>query len=1227
MQAPQTPRQTPLPPRLIEPRGKAEAIDLTGDDIEDGANGSSSTEEFWGEPKILWTEAAAMRAEPPLSIPKKRKSNEISRGQSPEKNEERRPEKIRASQESEDSGEFMDIDAIDTSCPVTPHLGQVRSSAAKHNLLPSALDNRFEDCTVTETISRTETLVRKSVSRIPSEGESQSGMKPRDFQPSALPTKHVHPESATPGPQKNARGSVTVEQTNRIIKQESPQKSSKRYQLLVVQDSEEDEDVSDIENKLESPPPKVKQSATAPSTPSKAKLLDLPIYQPPPQKKHRPQDPSSRSASPLRPISHNTKLRKEKLPSPTCRDSLPNPSLAPNYSPQHFSQHLSSFDIEPSNQRILDFYLARPESLVPYRERIQAAKGRNGAECYEYVERNETAPKHLIAERESLVLMMNSYDALDQQLRQYLATVAKKNELHSRLGHIAEEEVGMDCLVLHEHIRMITKIKVEILRLLQESGAISDGFGSGNDVSPQYYALNTGYSGSAQVILQTQIAASREVPLQPSSKLPPCEPSFLTGPSTIAERIPDSPQCSRPMFPLVHQRPSAEASRVQESRPGMSFDHTRLDKKLDPWKQLALNDFDNGAFDDEIFNDTFNESAASKDLAVAEEDDFGGCDDADMLDFAQEVEHLGRSGPAASVLPTLSLTQPGRTSTCSNTSSAAKSMYSNTLSMHSDMMKHPWSADVKKALKDRFGLRGFRQNQLEAMNETLAGRDAFILMPTGGGKSLCYQLPAVVQSGKTKGVTVVISPLLSLMNDQVDHLKKRRIQAVLLNGEIDRNRRNLVLNTLKDSHPEQVIQLLYVTPEMIAKSNALLDTLDSLHSRRKLARIVVDEAHCVSQWGHDFRPDYKALGAIRPRFPGVPLIALTATATQIVKTDIKSGLGMGKCKQLSQSFNRPNLYYEVRSKRGRSKKAVFDDMVNLIQSTYDGQTGIIYTLSRDKTEDVANQLRERKIRASHFHAAMRPEEKISVQQAWQAGKCQVVVATIAFGMGIDKPDVRFVVHMDLPKSLEGYYQETGRAGRDGKRSGCYLYFGYQDLSVLKRFINDSEGTVEVKQRQRSMLFRMVNFCTNEGECRRVQLLSYFGESFKRADCSYTCDTCNSDATFETRDVTSMAKAAVTITKTIAQSKATMIQCVDILHGSKCAKYPDAQEIEGFGAAKDLPRGEVEHLFHGLLVDDVLDEYHVVNGAGFATQYIQVNKTSLQVGHADVSSLVRNTENT
>jgi bloom syndrome protein len=594
-------------------------------------------------------------------------------------------------------------------------------------------------------------------------------------------------------------------------------------------------------------------------------------------------------------------------------------------------------------------------------------------------------------------------------------------------------------------------------------------------------------------------------------------------------------------------------------------------------------------------------------------DDYGGFDDDDdMLGIAEEVEQHHTLGGASSGLPrmpsfeTTSATAelPKRTRT-----SGDNNMYSH-VDPKADLYKHAWSKDVRKALKDRFKLNGFRHHQLEAINATLGGKDAFVLMPTGGGKSLCYQLPAVVQSGKTKGVTIVISPLLSLMTDQVAHLRDLHIQAATLNSELPLEERREIMSYLGESHPEQFIQLLYITPEMINKSQNILNALSGLHRKKRLARIVIDEAHCVSQWGHDFRPDYVALGEVRARFPGVPFMALTATATENVKIDVMHNLGMENATTFSQSFNRPNLHYEVRSKIGKSKvKDFLDDVAALITSKYPNQTGIIYTLSRKSCEQLAEKLvNEYKIKAHWYHAQMSPEEKKEVQLNWQKGRIKVVVATIAFGMGIDKADVRFVIHHTIPKSLEGYYQETGRAGRDGKTSGCYLYYGYQDTKVLKDFIYLSEGSDEQKERQRQMLSSMVHYCENRSDCRRVQVLAYFGEVFSKEECALTCDNCNSGFKFEPVDFTPQARAAMSVVKQIQGQHVTILHCVDILRGAPSVrkKNIDHESLQEFGFAKDMPRGDVERLFYRLLMENALAEHSIMNRSGFASQYLNVS---------------------
>lgn len=515
-----------------------------------------------------------------------------------------------------------------------------------------------------------------------------------------------------------------------------------------------------------------------------------------------------------------------------------------------------------------------------------------------------------------------------------------------------------------------------------------------------------------------------------------------------------------------------------------------------------------------------------------------------------------------------------------------------------ELLKFPWSGDLLRAFKDRFRLEGFRRNQLEAINATLDGKDAFVLMPTGGGKSLCYQLPAVINSGKTRGVTIVVTPLLSLMQDQVDHLTARGIVAKAFSGDTDRREKDDILQSFKLRNPEHHVQLLYVTPEMLSKSEAFNSGLMTLWRNKKLARLVIDEAHCVSQWGHDFRPDYKMLGEVRRKYPGVPVMALTATATNNVIVDIKHNLDMEGCTVFSQSFNRPNLYYEIRPK----EKQPVERIADIINERFPGKTGIVYTLSRKQTENIAKKLTERGIRAEHYHAALQTEEKTQVQRDWQSGRVKVVVATIAFGMGIDKPDVRFVIHHYLPKSLEGYYQETGRAGRDGLPSDCILFFGHGDIHSLRKMIDDGDGNRQQKERQKEMLNRVVMFCENSRDCRRSQLLHYFGESFSRDKCEKTCDNCRIGGTFEVADRTKYAKAA--LEAVMYHTRLTLNQCTDVLRGTK---KPDGDEDgQSFhGIARHLKKPEVSSVIVRLAAEGALDEENRVGGGGIAIQYFIV----------------------
>ncbi|KAL6234715.1 hypothetical protein BDW75DRAFT_240831 [Aspergillus navahoensis] len=522
--------------------------------------------------------------------------------------------------------------------------------------------------------------------------------------------------------------------------------------------------------------------------------------------------------------------------------------------------------------------------------------------------------------------------------------------------------------------------------------------------------------------------------------------------------------------------------------------------------------------------------------------------------------------------------------------------------------QHPWTKDVKIALKERFHLRGFRPNQLEAIDSTLSGKDTFVLMPTGGGKSLCYQLPSVISSGSTRGVTLVISPLLSLMQDQVSHLRQNKIKAYLINGDTPSEERQWIMSTLSSRDPETHIELLYITPEMISKSRALTDRIEGLCSIQKLARVVIDEAHCVSQWGHDFRPDYKQIGAFRARIPGVPLMALTATATENVKVDVIHNLRMQGCEVFTQSFNRPNLTYEVRRKGKHAE--LLDNIADTIKSSYRNKCGIVYCLSRNTCEKVAEALRENyRIKAEHYHAGLDAETRARTQQRWQAGYVHVIVATIAFGMGIDKPDVRFVIHHSIPKSLEGYYQETGRAGRDGRRSGCYLYFSHRDVTTMQSMIEKNEDSSDVqKSRQTRMLNDVVKYCENANDCRRVQILAYFSESFKRQDCNASCDNCKSGDTFEVRDFSQHASAAIKIVRYFQErnERATLSYCVNIFRGStKSFRSPEHREAPCFGDGSDIAVGDAERLFRKLHSERALTEENIVNKGNFPIQYVKL----------------------
>ncbi|MFD6081250.1 DNA helicase RecQ [Streptomyces hydrogenans] len=478
------------------------------------------------------------------------------------------------------------------------------------------------------------------------------------------------------------------------------------------------------------------------------------------------------------------------------------------------------------------------------------------------------------------------------------------------------------------------------------------------------------------------------------------------------------------------------------------------------------------------------------------------------------------------------------------------------------------SSDALEVLHRVFGYSSFRGEQQEIIEHVVAGGDALVLMPTGGGKSLCYQIPALVRPG----TGVVISPLIALMQDQVDALNALGVRAGFLNSTQDPYERQ----TVEQAFLAGELDLLYLAPERLRTEGA-----QRLLDRGTVSVFAIDEAHCVSQWGHDFRPDYLALSMLHERWPKVPRIALTATATEATHGEIATRLGLDEARHFVASFDRPNIQYRIAGKNNPTRQ-----LLDLIRAEHAGDAGVVYCLSRSSVEKTAAFLAENGVDAIPYHAGMDAATRAANQARFLREDGVVVVATIAFGMGIDKPDVRFVAHLDLPKSVEGYYQETGRAGRDGEPATAWLAYGLQDVVQQRKMIDGSEGDENHRRALAAHLDAMLALCETV-ECRRVRLLAYFGQ--KSGPCG-NCDTCLTPA--ESWDGTVAAQKLLSTVWRLARERRQKFgagQIIDILQGKKTAKVIqfDHDNLSVFGIGADLGTPEWRGVVRQLLAQGLL----------------------------------------